>query len=515
MKKFVVFTVEGAAASIAKKLKDEGSEVLVAMVHDRSTLLTAEEKGNGASSNEDPELKQRRLTLYDGMVPKQDAVKVLKAMKKLNAKDWVVITDSNALFQYTELAIKMGFTGLLPMEEDRELEVDRQKGKDIVDKNYPGISVMATQEFKTIEEGIDFLMGSPNTFVLKSLGDAGETFVPKIDDVVAANQQVIDTLNNYKKEYEENGFLLEQKVIDGIELTPQAVFFDGKLVYTSLDIETKTLGSHELGPNYGCATNLIIKTDPNDRINTMAFPPYILEQAKQRKGIFIVDAGILFDKKTGKAYFTEFCFQRFGWDSFPTELSMVDQDQPTSAYFDEIMKGKNPLTKRFGFGVRLFNLNVDGDHLPEPGLSITWPEDVGSCLYLYDAKHQGDSTVTAGFQEDLGVATGPGDTIREAMEQAYRSAEKVSFKDLYYKSHEDSVSTEYPQSILNRVKYAVEKKLIADDGILADIDTLTAGKSFDDERKQYEAERTVYSKALGNREETIKKLKQGIREALQ
>ena len=331
MLKIIIFTEYGAFLPVALKLKKEGNDVIVGQIVDQKLTLTKEEK-NGAKA-EDAEMKKRRLALYDGILDKTDAVKLLKSMKKIDPNGYYILTDSNNTFQFTEVAQKMGFTGLLPDENGRTLEVDREKGKEIVKEHYPDISMMDYHEFKTIEEGIEFLQDNENVYCLKSQGDQGDTVVAKIDDPAIANQQIIDTLQKDKASYEANGYILEQKILNAIELTPQAVFWNGKMVYTNLDIETKTMGGHELGYNVGCGMNLVLKTDVEDKLNKIAFPPYVHDLAKQKNGMFIVDAGLLFDNRTGKAYFTEFCYQRFGWDCLPAELAMADS---ATSYFEKI-----------------------------------------------------------------------------------------------------------------------------------------------------------------------------------
>ena len=523
--RYIFFTTENSISPIAQKLEQEGNEVTVAQIEDLKLTLTSEElKGN--THEEKPNERKRRLSMGNGLVVNQNAVDVIKAMKKLKPADYFITGDTNAAFAFTEQALKMGFTGMLTEEKDRMFEVDREAAKEIVEKNYPALEVMEHKEFKTAQEGVDFLQDTDKTWVLKSLGDSGETIVPKIDDPELASQQLIDVLNRDKKAYEENGFMLEQKVIDGIELTPQAVFLDGTLVFTDLDIETKTMGSHERGPNKGCGTNLIVRTNPKDKLNKMAFPKYVHDLAKSRKGIFIIDAGILFDRNSKRAYFTEFCFQRFGWDAFPTELSMCDS---VASYFESIMKGENPLKRRFGAGVRLFNLNQDDERYPEPELSVNWKEEAEKDLYLYDVKKSKGKVVTAGFQQDLGVATGSGDFLMQAIGKCYENANAISLKDMYYKSHEDFVSREYPQSILNRLMFAVSEGLIEDNGIMQEIlsmgdqgdgsqgvDTMLVTKMIGDYAKKVDVSHKEQMQAIrDNHEGQISKIKGLIQSILE
>ena len=53
--------------------------------------------------------------------------------------------------------------------------------------------------------------------------------------------------------YNAGGLIFEVRLDDAIELTPEIVFFDGDLVYTSLDIETKRKYAGDVGAELvGC-----------------------------------------------------------------------------------------------------------------------------------------------------------------------------------------------------------------------------------------------------------------------
>jgi hypothetical protein len=182
--------------------------------------------------------------------------------------------------------------------------------------------------------------------------------------------------------------------------------------------------------------------------------------------MFIIDCGIIFDCRTNKPYFTEFCFQRFGWDCFPTELMMCES---VKDYFEKIVKGENPLKHRFGASTRLFNLNQNDEHQPKGGLSVDANEESQNGLFLYDVKKDGGKVVTAGYQRDLGVICGAGDSAMEAIDNCYDCARGVAFNDLYYRSEDDFKSKRYSQAILRRLEYAVKHGLIKNEGILQDL----------------------------------------------
>ena len=464
--KIIFFSYHNSIAPVAQKLIAKGNEVVFAQIEDIKDISTDEEIKKGIEK-EEPELKKRRLSLFDGIFKKYPAKKVAKSLSKIKDKnEWFVMSDSNHAFRYLEYAQQLGFpNGLFATQEDRMYEVNRDLGKEIVEKHYPGLNLKDYKTFKTIEEGIKFLEDNENIYVLKSLGDRGDTEVPKTEDAKIANQQLVDILKKNKVDYEANGFLLEQKIIGGYEFTPQAVFYDGKLVYTSLDIETKTIGSEERGQPKGCGTNLIIRTEPEDKINKLAFPPYIHQIAKKRKGLFVIDAAIIFDKD--KPYFLEFCYQRMGWDSFPTELAM--SGNPMN-YFKKVMELENPLKFKFGVAIRLFNLEKDKNRYSKEDLPIDYPKDNVNNIWLYDVKKVEDKEVSIGVDQDLGVATDVSDNLDDAINGCFEIAKSIVFKNVYFRGIDDLMSISYPQSILSRLKYAIDKGLIKKDGIIINED---------------------------------------------
>ena len=127
------------------------------VVKDVERTLTDEELKTHKPSHS--EYDDRRLTLFNGILNKLDADKVLAICEDLpNKEDYFIFTDKNDCFRYTEKLLKMGFTkGNFPTQEDRMLEVERDKAKEIVKEHYPGIKVKEYHEFKTIEDGIKFL----------------------------------------------------------------------------------------------------------------------------------------------------------------------------------------------------------------------------------------------------------------------------------------------------------------------------------------------------------------------
>lgn len=436
--KYIFFTYDGCSLSIARKLEEEGNTVIVAQIQDAKELH--------GDKKEDAEKKKKRLSIFDGLIVKHDAKDVIKKMKNMPNKDeWFVVFDMNSLWYYSEIVNKLGFkNGFFPTHEDTLLEDDRNSAKEFVKKYYKELKVADVHEFKTIDEGIDFLNETEeDMFVLKSNDESGATVCPASDDPVLAREEIIGALQLEKANYEKAGFILELRIIDPVEITPEIVFYNGEVVMTTIDIENKPIGSGSVGPMTGCAGNLIIKTDLKEKINTMAFPQIVYDMAKKHDGLFVWDASMLIESKSKKIYFGEFCSNRWGWDSILTELAMCDS---VSSFFENIVEGKNPLTKDFGIAVRMFNLKEHGD------IPVVF-KDSEDDIYMYDVKLNKDKIVSVGCEWSLLISTGGDNDINKAVEKCYNTLKGVSFSNGYYRPKFDFVSSDYQNSVMNRYEF--------------------------------------------------------------
>lgn len=446
--------------SIAHKLEKEGNRVILATIEDSKKILLPEElKGN---KPEDPKEEKLRMSLYDGIIEKYSADEVLKIAKRIKDKEnWIVLTDSNSNFQYAEKMLEMGFTkGMFPLQEDREMESDRKKAKDFVREHYPEIKVAEVKTFKTIEEGIAFLNESEDLWVLKSCGDAGTTICPATEDPEIACTEIIAALEEMQSDYEENGFLLEPRILEPIELTPEMTWISGAPIFSFLDIEIKTIAGGS-AIQTGCVLMLAVKTELEDRINKIAFPPIIHEMAKKRTGTFVYDLSILIDKK-GVMWFGEYCSMRKGYDSWTVELAMSSDDEGAKVvtpYFSSLLYKKNPLRKRYGVGVRLLNIGNGGKMVDEGTVEVACEAEKNT--YLFEVKKKDDKLISTTYCYDFAVVTSSCDDLQEAVEECYEAVDKVMFEGKYFRTREDFESYGYSASILRRLNYALEHGFIS------------------------------------------------------
>jgi phosphoribosylamine-glycine ligase len=432
IKKWIVLSAGWDGMPIGYHLQMEDKEVLVGQVQDFNELGIDKEP-------EEPKDKKQRLSQYDGMLTKHPARKLVDALKKVKNKDeYFIFCDQNNLFKYAEELLEVGFTkGLFPLEEDYNLEKEREKAMQFVEDNYAKVKIIPHQKIKGVEEAKKAVEESELPLVLQSEGDYVATICP-CDDVEKNHTEILAALDKYAKDYERGEIILKEKLIQPIEITPQIVFWDGKPVYTSIDIETKNIGDGENNGNQvGCGSNLIISTEFDDRINEIAFPPIVYAMAKKRKGFFIWDISLYITEKG--IYFGEFCSNRLGYDASMTEMTMA---HGPGEYFEKIMSGENPISDfKFGTAIRVFNLNRSED--TEITLGSEKP------TWLYEVRKDGDKLVSVGDCWDLGVITGRGNTISEAVDNVYENYETLSFKEKYCRTKADFLA-DYPTSIIHR-----------------------------------------------------------------
>ena len=449
---FVFLCFDIYSMPIAKHIADEGHDVLVGVIEDRKDMRLEE-----ANSTEKPEAKKQRLSNHKGLLKKEPFAKVmdkLKAVPKDEQDEYFFFFDFNDMYRISQDILAMGFKkGLFPLEYDYKMERERTVAKKFVEKHYPDLKLAEAKTFKTIEEGLAHVEESADTvFVLKSNGNLGKTIVPHTNDAKIAKKLISDALKKYAKEYQAQGYTLEKKILNAFEVTPIMAFWNGDPVYSLVEFENKEFGSGNIGPLKGGNQALCVRTQFKCRINEIAFPPVVYDIAKRRSGMYIADAGLLYDGKD--FYFTEYCAQRFGWDGIFSEMVMRDDGEPfVAAYFEDVMAGKSPLRRKYGAYVRLFNYEggYEDSGVPKDDIPVTWYSSIEKNLFLYNVKMKGDDCVSVGGCDFLGVMTGSSDTLESAVNKMYRGLDKFHFERLYLRPSFDFMSRDYPTSILNRL----------------------------------------------------------------
>jgi len=457
--KYIIFTYDGFGFPIAKQLQDEGHEVIVGQVDDfKSTLTKIERRRNGEELSID---KKRRLSLYKNIIDRIPADLLIKKMKRIkDPENYFVFFDFNNLFRYADQVKDLGFHGNFPTEKDRLFEIDRDAAKEFVKKYYPHIEIAEKEEFRSINRAKKFLKDTDTIWVIKGKAELSQTFIPTTDNVELAKHQVIETLEAFKDYYEEIGFILERKISSLIEINPEKIYYDGVPLGMTINFENKPIGSGNLSIQTYCAADLIFPVSMDSKIHDICFPPIVDKLAKKHKGLFIWDASLLIDKHSGVIYFGEFCSNRVGYNAFFTEVCQLPS---VSYFFESVVQKKNPFTLgTVGSSVTLFNLLRDPhERRILSGASIDYVNDVAKDIWPFDVykKNKADKMRIVGTDWYLSVITGAGTTIDEAVRNLYKNVDMFALAGVYYRPKSDYLSMDYTTSILNRLRYGLQKKL--------------------------------------------------------
>jgi len=133
-------------------------------------------------------------------------------------------------------------------------------------------------------------------------------------------------------------------------------------------------------------------------------------------------------------------------------------------YFKAIVTRQNPLQSNFGTAVRVFNLNRTKDQ------NITIGDDKNT--WLYEVKKDGEQLTSVGDCWDLGVITGKGETVEEAIEDVYKNYNTLTFKEKYVRTKADFLA-DYPTSIVHRYKVTNHKYFEAPDFVEPELSAMS------------------------------------------
>ncbi len=455
--KYFIFSFLGDGFPIAYKLQQEGHDVIVGQVDDVKDIHS---KIEGRIEPEDAYGKEGRLSLYNNMLKKMPAWELVEYIKKMrNHSNSFVFFDRNNLFKFASQLMHLDIKGNFPTEEDYLFEHDRDEAKQFVKKHYPKLHVADVREFAKISEAKKFLKDREDIWVLKGKSEKARTFIPDNIDPRLATGQIIQTMEAGKADYEAAGFILEKYIESMIELTPEKIYYDGKPIAITVEIENKPFGSGNTSVQTGCAQDLVFPVTFKDRIHDIAFPSIVDKLAKKHKGLFYWDASLLIDMNTDKIYFGEFCSNRAGYNTVFTEMA---QCESISYYFERISQKKSPFALgTVASSVTLFNPDQDENHNGHPprNAPIDYKKSIEKDLWLWDVYKKGRRLVTVGDTWELAVITGSGKSINDAVSKMYKNVDDFSFVGSYNRPKFDYVSLDYPTSIPNRLNYGLEMGL--------------------------------------------------------
>ena len=440
--KYIFFSIFCESASLAWHLQKAGKDVIFAQVDNLNEVKEKEP--------EEKETHRRRMNMWTGILNKVKAEDYIKKMEKIeNKDDYFVIFDFNNLWMFAKEAKRMGFKyGFFPNKFDYELEDNRQLAKEFVQSYYPELKVAECFEYKSVDEALEMVNESEEFWALKANKNAFNTVVPSTKNLQFAKDEIADALNINRKEAESKGFVLERQIRDGVEFCVERIYWNGKPIAHSVDLENKAIGSGNIGIKVGCIQNMIVSIPDDAPIISKCFPEAVDKLAKKHDGLFFIDANLIM--KDGEFYFLEFC-TRWGFDSTQTECEMSGG---VENFFGSIVNGENPFKVKYGVGVRGINMIRGGDGDLVPNLEMRWTEDYESHIYPFDmSKDEKGKMINNGFEyELLSVFTGSSDDAEYAIIKAYEVVDDFSFKEMYTRPYHDFICCDYDGAIMTRLE---------------------------------------------------------------
>jgi len=445
--RYAFLTADGLLLPVAYHLQEAGNEVHVGQIQNWDEVKMVR--------SPDPKGEERRLSLYQGMLENPwKARHLVEFLERQSPNDWFVFCDFNFFYDYADRLRRKGFKGLLPNKEDGRLEKDRDHAKEFVERNYNHVTVAEHQVFKTVQDAEKYLdKKAEMLFVLKGNSDECPTVVPSLNDPQANRMLILDSLERFKKWYEKEGFSLEEKIEDAIEFTPEAIAFDGQVIGVNVDIEHKHLGSRG-GPMEGCSLTLVMWQELESILYEYFLQP--MEEIMLRPNeLTIWDMSVFWSPSRKEFFFGEFCSDRPGYDAIFAEIA---SSGGVESFVEKLTYGETlGEDSPFGVAVRVFNKQrID----PKKGWqemllgNVTDPN-----VFAWDIRSEDEKIYTIGYDSNVYVVTGSGDTPDKAIDDVYKNDEHVVFDSGFSLEKHDWYDTKYAENILHRYKILKDLEL--------------------------------------------------------
>jgi hypothetical protein len=291
--KFAIYSAEGAGLSWAKRLLDEGHEVLMYVDYI------------------DPKLASPQRHVGDGIVP--------KAKNKIEWQLWgrggIYLFDSSHWGEFAESLRKRGERVIGSGAFCDRLEEDREWGFDIA--RSVGMKLPKYENFATIPDAITKLAKLKGKHYLKT-----DQYIKANATTSGEPEKLIDHLSNYITPHvgtRISGILQEQ--LDGFALST-ARWFNGNTFVGPYEgtVEHKKLLDKDRGPATGCSFNILwfYGDDAPPIARALNFEKLAEVWRKNNAPPGIYDINALLCDNDGEAYFLEWT-PRMGYDAQPTD----------------------------------------------------------------------------------------------------------------------------------------------------------------------------------------------------
>lgn len=396
---FIIVSEDFTGLGWAKKLQDEGNEVIMAY-----------------KIKEDDEKKKEAQLVGRGIVDMRNLEDVFEERKSFKDSYWIF--DMNVHTDIAKTLNAEGYKVLGGQEISEKMENDRQFASDLMEKY--GVKSPPTHEFTSVEDGLKFLEENPEkAFVFKpdEPHDMVCTYVPDSEKDEKANLE----LCVYLSSIQDAGTFILQERIKGVETNFEVWFYKGKPFFAMCNLECKKKLNQDFGSLVGCSQCIDFAIPLKCKAVESTIGK-LYEFYKELEYTGFVDANIIvYDNEN---YYLETC-NRFGYNSHPNLFFSVSK-LPVGDILVSIIEGdiENFYDKmRFGFGASI-TLYTDCE---KKGLPIFIEEDGEKNFFMFDAYKEKDQYFMSGYCGEIGIVSAHGYTIKEAAEEVLEKAKLIRF----------------------------------------------------------------------------------------
>jgi phosphoribosylamine---glycine ligase len=389
------------------------------------TVWTVLKEGHNVKySIDDPEDKE----VADGFVPKIDDWR-----KEIDWADVIIFDDvlghgTEAEKLRKEGKLVVGGTVYTDMLED-----DRSFGQEELRKH--GIPIIPYKDFKSFQEGIDFVKANPGRYVIKPSGEAqnmkGLLFVGEEDD----GKDVIQVLGDYNKAWSNKipSFQLQKRVV-GVEVAVGAFFNGNEFVYPiNVNFEHKKLFPGNLGPSTGEMGTAMFWSRPNKIFNSTL--KKMENKLSEENYVGYIDLNCIVN---GNGIYPLEFTARFGYPTIFIQHEGMNIEMGKFLYL--LAKGElREFKTKTGFQI--------GVRIVVPPFPFTDPEtfEVKSKdsvihfkkptegIHIEDVKLVNGEWVITGNSGVVLVVCGTGVSMKQAQQQVYSRIKNIMIPNMYYR----------------------------------------------------------------------------------
>ncbi|MFH1856607.1 MAG: phosphoribosylglycinamide synthetase C domain-containing protein [Candidatus Omnitrophota bacterium] len=367
--------------------------------------------------------------IADGFVTKTDNWE-----KEIDWADIIIFDDVLGHGKLAQKLRKQGKRVIGGTEYTDRLEDDRAFGQEELKK--AGVNIISYSNFDSFDQAIEYVKANPARYVIKPSGEAQNIkrmlFVGEEED----GKDVIQMLEAYKKVtgHKITTFQL-QKRVTGVEVAVGGFFNGTQFIFPiNINFEHKKLYPGNIGPSTGEMGTSMYWGGSNKIFNSTL--QKFEAKLKEEGYVGYIDINCIVN--SNGIYPLEFT-ARFGYPTISIQQEGIQM--PISEFLFKLASGE--LTeiktkKGFQVGVRIvvppypFNDKTTFENYSK-NTAILFKKPDLSGIHIEDVKKIGDQWLIAGTTGVILVVVGTGQTMKQAINQAYNRVANIRIPNMYYR----------------------------------------------------------------------------------